>query len=89
MTARQRVKAGHPTQPACANCERLTVALNAAHRMLSKQAAAWCAQESELVTAQREVEVLSENCANWERKFPDVAHPKRKRRHGAILPVMS
>lgn len=91
VKACQRSKKGHPTG-GCANCERLNAALTAAHRMLSKQAAAWCAQESALVTAQREVEVLSENCARCEARYPDAGKPQRgstKRKswaNGAVLP---
>jgi hypothetical protein len=91
VTTRQRSKAT-PSSGGCANCERLTVALNAAHRMLSRQADAWCAQESALVTAQREVEVLAENCARWEARYPDANKPQRgsdRRKSwttGAILP---
>jgi hypothetical protein len=87
VTTRQRSKAT-PSSGGCANCERLTVALNAAHRMLSKQAAAWCAQESALVTAQRDLEVAESICEMWQKRYPAqrVNYMRKHWTTGAVLP---
>jgi hypothetical protein len=63
----------------CPNCAKLERTLEAAHRMLSKQAAEWSQQATKLENKEREVEVLTGILDTWRRAYPGVT-PTRLRK---------